>query len=202
MITNFADTMADQMREAIKKAYTAGFQYAMSLKLDDNDFVDLGLPSGTMWSKEFLGVTDATSEGEYYSFNEAQKYSLPTVEQVEELKKCCTVVRDGHSSRIIGPNGNEFLIKANKIYDRTKNRIQDHYPHQSIAAYTFWLQCDKIDSKKCITTFKIEPKFDKILFCEDAAPMLENLQHLKTVNHFSTLLSTKLINTICQRRKM
>ena len=46
-IDNFASKIAEQMKEAIHAAFSTGFQYAQSLNLNDEEFVDLGLPSGT-----------------------------------------------------------------------------------------------------------------------------------------------------------
>lgn len=122
-IDNYAENMAKSVNEAIKKAFQTGFQYAMSINLNDEEFVDLGLPSGTKWAKSYLGVTDITPEGVYCSFDESQKYSIPTEEQVNELQNKCVVRKDeDNSTRIIGPNGRELLLQKSNVWNIILNR--------------------------------------------------------------------------------
>ena len=49
----------------------------------DADFIDLGLPSGTLWAKDFL--RDEEGNIMYLTFREAKKYPLPTIEQLNNL---------------------------------------------------------------------------------------------------------------------
>ena len=72
-------------------------------------YVDLGLPSGTLWKSE--------NESGYYSFDEAvEKYgsSLPTKKQWKELQDKCTWTWDENrkGSEVKGPNGNSIFLKA------------------------------------------------------------------------------------------
>ena len=76
-------------------------------KIEGNEYVDLGLPSGTLWKS-------ANEEG-YYTFDEAvEKFSsrLPSKEQWVELKKECKWEWKGNGYDIIGPNGNTIFLSA------------------------------------------------------------------------------------------
>lgn len=141
-IDNYADEIAKQMRNAVTKAFNAGFQYAQSLALDDNDFVDLGLPSGTKWAKEYLGVTDVSPDGDFFSFVEAQKLSLPTEEQVEELQKCCTRSLQAEKPGFYGPNGNYICFHHNC---RMKLANGDLEGHGEYLHYGFWVRSTEDD---------------------------------------------------------
>ena len=73
----------------------------------EDQYVDLGLPSGTLWRLE---------NKFHWSYDEAKVVlRLPSQEQMLELKDKCKwtwdPVRKGYSVK--GPNGNELFIKAN-----------------------------------------------------------------------------------------
>lgn len=71
------------------------------------EYIDLGLPSGTLWAEE--------NEGGYYNFDEAvEKYgdSLPTREQFEELISQCKWEWTGNGYKVTGPNGNYIVLPA------------------------------------------------------------------------------------------
>ena len=70
-------------------------------------YVDLGLPSGTLWK--------ATNESGLYDYDTAvSRYSdkLPTIEQWIELTEYCTWLRDGTKLKFVGANGNFILLSA------------------------------------------------------------------------------------------
>ena len=73
-------------------------------------YVDLGLPSVTLWK-------NANEGGDYarYTYNEAvSKFGnkLPTEQQLEELKNKCTWTWTGSGYKVIGPNGNSIYLPA------------------------------------------------------------------------------------------
>ena len=55
-------------------------------------YVDLGLPSGTLWAACNYGCNSPEESGGYYNNNDAQKLdcTLPSKEQIEELKEHTT----------------------------------------------------------------------------------------------------------------
>lgn len=71
-------------------------------------FIDLGLPTGTLWS-------DQTEDG-LYTQDEAiriYKNSLPTIKELSELKEKCTWTVVGNQYKVTGPNGRFILLSAN-----------------------------------------------------------------------------------------
>ena len=71
-------------------------------------YVDLGLPSGTLWR-------NANEGGEYalYTYDEAVRRfgnKLPTKQQLEELKNKCTWSWIGGGYKVTGPNGNSIYL--------------------------------------------------------------------------------------------
>lgn len=71
-------------------------------------FVDLGLPSGTLWK-------DKNESGGFYTYEQAMnkfRKNLPTKEQLEELKNSCQWSWIGNGYKVIGPNGNSIVLPA------------------------------------------------------------------------------------------
>ena len=74
------------------------------------NYVDLGLPSGTLWKNANEGGDNAR-----YTYNEAVSRfgnKLPTKHQLEELKNKCTWTWTGKGYKVTGPNGNSILLPA------------------------------------------------------------------------------------------
>lgn len=73
-------------------------------------YVDLGLPSGTLWKQN--------NEGDLYSlyiYREAVKKfgnKMPSKEQWEELIRECTWSWEDGRYKVTGPNGNSILLRA------------------------------------------------------------------------------------------
>ena len=73
-----------------------------------SEYVDLGLPSGTLWKS-------TNEKGGFMTWEEAKnKYGdkLPTMEQMEELKGMCTWKWTGKGYTVTGPNGNTISLPA------------------------------------------------------------------------------------------
>ena len=71
-------------------------------------YVDLGLPSGTLWK-------DQNEAGGFYSYDQAMaKFgrSLPTKEQLGELKNSCRWTRNGNGYKVEGPSGESIVLPA------------------------------------------------------------------------------------------
>lgn len=81
-----------------------------SVSVFAQSYVDLGLPSGTLWKNANEGGDNAR-----YTYNEAVSRfgnKLPTKQQLEELKNKCTWTWTGSGYKVIGPNGNSILLPA------------------------------------------------------------------------------------------
>ena len=93
---NYAAEKANELlAKAIAQAYADGYntgykQCAEDYDIDlyeDVDFVDLGLPSGLLWSSKYR----KNEEGKplYLTYEDAAILDIPTEEQFSELLKCC-----------------------------------------------------------------------------------------------------------------
>jgi hypothetical protein len=73
----------------------------------DTGYVDLGLPSGTIWK-------DRNEEG-FYDYDTAVKLfggKLPSITQLLELKTICQWIWIGNGYKIVGPNGKSIVLPA------------------------------------------------------------------------------------------
>lgn len=71
-------------------------------------YVDLGLPSGTLWK-------DQNEAGGFYTYDQAlAKFgnNLPTKEQLEELKNSCRWTWNGNGYKVEGPSGESIVLPA------------------------------------------------------------------------------------------
>ena len=71
------------------------------------DYVDLGLPSGTLWK--------TINENGFYDYHTAVRQfssQLPTEKQLEELKSDCQWTWDGSGYEVTGPNGKSINLPA------------------------------------------------------------------------------------------
>lgn len=86
----------------------------------DASYVDLGLPSGTLWKYN-------NEEGGFYTYDEAVSYfgcKLPTVEQMNELRSECQWEWKGNGYNVKGANGNEIFLPA-AGYRYCSGRVSD-----------------------------------------------------------------------------
>lgn len=73
-----------------------------------SQYVDLGLPSGTLWKTENEGIG-------YYGYYDASKAfgeSMPTINQWKELINICEWRWMGKGFDVVGPNGNYIFLPA------------------------------------------------------------------------------------------
>lgn len=71
-------------------------------------YVDLGLPSGTLWKEE-------NEDRVFYSYDAAMaKYgnALPTKEQLDELRQLCEWTWIGFGYKVVGPNGSVLIMPS------------------------------------------------------------------------------------------
>lgn len=112
METNNLESMAEQYAisvlqdqiTTIAQAYIEGYNKSRAVVVEnDIEYIDLGLPSGTLWATKFLN-----SEGMVYC--DAESYKLPTAEQYEELRKLKWRFLSYKYLIITGLNGNEITL--------------------------------------------------------------------------------------------
>lgn len=114
-----AEKTNELLTDAIAKAYADGYRDGyndredeISVELDDDSetkYVDLGLPSGTLWSADYE-IEDGYVV--YLPHEKASRFSLPTESQWEELKESCRWEFEYDfecrlkGAKCVGPNGN------------------------------------------------------------------------------------------------
>ncbi|MBR2049862.1 MAG: hypothetical protein IKB19_00055 [Rikenellaceae bacterium] len=136
-----AGKFENAVNKLIEQAYIDGYNAgcveagkASLAQLNDDEWVDLGLPSGTLWSKDYL--RDENGDIIFMTYDEASQYDLPTYEQFQELFSKCVLNWDSsfYYWTCLGPNGNSirFYDKNNKggsgaslheFYMRTNSRV-------------------------------------------------------------------------------
>ena len=94
-------------------------QFCVEVRLQASmTYVDLGLPSGTLWGMSSLPY--------YYTYDEALfKFGnqLPTQQQFVELKDNCTWSWKEWGYEVIGPNGNSIYLVTLGSYDCDDNYV-------------------------------------------------------------------------------
>lgn len=154
--------------QAIREAYAEGYrdgykdrEEEIPLELLENktEFVDLGLPSGTLWASTY---EMSGSSCLYLPFEQAKKYQLPTKEQYQELIDYCKWdYRSSNNSFshyvVIGPNGNTIELAATGYYSADKINAW--------ATGYFWLNHeDEEDSTPTAAMFQGSSKSTSYLF--------------------------------------
>jgi serine/threonine protein kinase len=84
------------------------------------EYVDLGLPSGTLWKdeNEHGGIQDLfTNEEATLRFCN----QLPTKEQLDELMNRCQWIWYGNGYRVVGPNGASLVMPVTGYYENGGN---------------------------------------------------------------------------------
>ena len=116
MATQYASEISSStFKKAITDAYIKGYREGIlastgSITVDELEYVDLGLPSGTLWSARPL----SKDVYELFSQHEAQNYQLPSEEQVHELIKNTKFYGqiDSNFCELLGPSGEHISLKG------------------------------------------------------------------------------------------
>lgn len=105
----------DLLTSAISQAYMDGYNDGWKEKEEGVNvasyakkvhFVDLGLPSGTLWAMNYL-INDK-GDFLYLPYEKAVRLGIPSLEQWEELKSCC-------------------VWEAQALYDKSNKQIGSYY---------------------------------------------------------------------------
>ncbi len=112
----------------------------------NHEWVDLGLPSGTLWATCNVGASSPEEFGGYYTFDEAQEFNPPTLDQIQELLDNTTsewtTLNGVNGRKFTGSNGgNIFLPAAGVSWDGELDDVgSDGYywsstPHDEVFAF-------------------------------------------------------------------
>lgn len=146
----------DALNKVIVEAYMAGYnsgyqdgydKVVKETSSDDIEYVDLGLPSGTLWSSNY--VEDENKEILYVTQEKSKAFDIPTVEQWLELVKKCRweqgSERIDHTNGFyhyhdwaicLGPNGNRIIFEKTGLYEIQTERVRTN-------EVLFWLKKGK-----------------------------------------------------------
>lgn len=132
------EVMVNTIAQAYADGYRKGYrdredEIPVNLRDGNTEYVDLGLPSGTMWSVDFENEGDRL----YIPYVDALRHNIPTWEQCCELFKECQFVQKGEQFICIGPNGKHVN------FAKTGYRQLDNDDLQYNIASIFWIQSDK-----------------------------------------------------------
>lgn len=124
----FVENNFESFKDLLKKAYIRGYEQgeldSVSIyNIDDVQYVDLGLPSGTLWAEPQTLKRQAYC---YYKFSykEANLLNIPTEEQYSELVENCQLIFEengGNAVFIVGKNG-----KRMKVYTENYVTLNTH----------------------------------------------------------------------------
>lgn len=127
----------DILNQAIIDAYSAGYNvgyqdgYKKAEKetiLEEMKYIDLGLPSGTLWASDYI-----KKDGEvlFLPYRDAiDEFNLPTDEQIDELKDYCEIslVEDYDIKTYIclGPSGKTISFTPHGYQTPSENYDMDN----------------------------------------------------------------------------
>ena len=124
------ENVLEVLKEAFAKVYADGYrngykdrekEIPVNLLNNKTEYVDLGLPSGTLWS------TDYEKEGNdrvYLTYEKAVLLDIPTKEQWQELIKECEWIRHSNNFVCIGPNG-KSIVFSRTGYFKIEDKMSD-----------------------------------------------------------------------------
>ena len=145
---NYASDKTNEMiSQIVAQAFADGYRMGykdreneMPVDLRDGrtEFIDLGLPSGTLWSNDYEKINNEIS---YIPYLTAKAFNLPSEEQLKELNDFCRweyELNNGVYKFIcIGPNGNNVSFFNKGLYT-----FDGHFNNYSSKVAVFWLKDD------------------------------------------------------------
>jgi hypothetical protein len=148
------ENVVNVLKEAFAKVYADGYrdgykdreeEVPVDLRNNRTEYVDLGLPSGTLWSKDY--EKNDKDHYEYLPYLKASKLQIPTEEQWKELTTECRWEyerQNGYRFICIGPNGNSIKFVGNGGF-----KAESYTCFNRFNSAIFWLkdENDKPDKK-------------------------------------------------------
>ena len=179
--------LSQVVADAYMAGYNAGYQDGYNKVVKDSvsegsEFVDLGLPSGTLRSSEY--VKDDNDKAIYVAQENSADYEIPTYEQFKELMDECKWEQKSeknwtesgfyhwHEWAIcLGPNGNKITFEKTGIYEATDSRTRTseilfwlnnkEYFHRNCASIT--LNDLNVDSENVFSGYKLPIRLVKTI---------------------------------------
>ena len=181
------EALSQVVVDAYMAGYNAGYQdginkVAKDSIAEDIEYVDLGLPSGTLWSSDYVRTDNGNAV--YVTKKNSVDYEIPTFEQWKELIDECKWKQmseknwtEGgfyhwHDWAIcLGPNGNKVTFEKTGIYEATDCRTRTseilfwlnnkEYFHRNCASIT--LNDLNVDSENVFSGYKLPIRLVKTI---------------------------------------
>lgn len=181
------DALNKVVTDAYLAGYNAGYQDGYNKVVKDSvsegsEFVDLGLPSGTLWSSDY--VKDDNDKAIYVAQEHGADYEIPTYEQFKELMDECKWDQKSeknwtesgfyywHEWAIcLGPNGNKITFEKTGLYEATDSLTRTseiffwlnnkEYFHRNCASIT--LNDLNVDSENVFSGYKLPIRLVKTI---------------------------------------
>ena len=155
----FVENNFESIKDLLEKAYLSGYEQgkidSLTYNIDDVQYLDLGLPSGTLWAGP-LPIKKSYDSYKLLSYTDACLLNIPTEEQYKELVENCQLLfeeKGGNAVFIVGKNG-----KMLQVYTENYVTVQ-HNPERYLTGIPFkgektpkgqnflWLKSDIEDDK-------------------------------------------------------
>ncbi len=113
----FVENNIESIKVLLKQAYISGYEQGnldsvLIYNIDDVQYVDLGLPSGTLWA-EPLKMKYYNYCYRMFSYKDAKHLNIPTEDQYKELMENCQILFEGNGGNavtIVGKNGMKLKV--------------------------------------------------------------------------------------------
>lgn len=159
------EAITSALEEAYANGYKAGWEdsemSARNIVCDGVEYVDLHLPSGTLWSAKYL--SDKSGCPIHLSYNEAVKLSIPNKEQYEELLKYTQ--RIAHNTK--NTSGTDYLGREGKILFLPNSTFFMASNFNSANSPLFWLKDSEYidDDRLCANGYAFDKKYMGYKLC-------------------------------------
>lgn len=145
--------------------------------VDQLEFVDLGLPSKTLWANKNVGankITDSGSNETWTSANQLIDKSdaisiygrIPSEVEFRELKKLCqwewTSKGGTNGYKIVGPNGNSIFLPVTSNYGSGKYRISTGAYTEFVDNSAYWTSSEHDTLPNCVWLFTLS-KYETVI---------------------------------------
>lgn len=181
------EALTKVVADAYMAGYNAGYHDGVDKVAKDSvsketEFVDLGLPSGTLWSSDY--VKDDKANAIYVTQENSADYEIPTYEQFKELMDECKWEQKSEKNWTeggfyhwhewvicLGLNGNKVTFEKTGIYEATDSRTRTseilfwlnnkEYFHRNCASIT--LNDLNVDSENVFSGYKLPIRLVKTI---------------------------------------
>ena len=135
------EILSNAVAQAYEDGYRDGYkdreeEIPVDLRGNQTEYIDLGLPSGTLWAKDYEMENGRIT---HLPYCETTELNLPTEEQWKELFETCEwrntfINGNANGIQFIGLNGNCIKFSYERFYEGyTKNYGRDYGTY-------FWLK--------------------------------------------------------------